>query len=153
METRAILVAAGRGERMGAARPKAFLSLAGQTLLERSARALGAAPSVSALVAVVPADDIEEAREMCEALAKPCEVVPGGERRQDSVRAGLGALPPGFDGVVLVHDAARPLVSVALVEAIVQAVRDHGAAIPVVPLADTIKQVGDGRVAATVDRS
>ena len=152
METRAILVAAGRGERMGAARPKAFLSLAGQTLLERSARALGAAPSVSALVAVVPADDIEEAREMCEALAKPCEVVPGGERRQDSVRAGLGALPPGFDGVVLVHDAARPLVSVALVEAVVQAVRDHGAAIPVVPLADTIKQVGDGRVAATVDR-
>jgi 2-C-methyl-D-erythritol 4-phosphate cytidylyltransferase len=152
METRAILVAAGRGERMGASRPKAFLSLAGQTLLERSARALGAAPSVSALVAVVPADDIEEARELCEALAKPCEVVPGGERRQDSVRAGLGALPRGFDGVVLVHDAARPLVPVALVEAIVQAARDHGAAIPVLPLADTIKRIGDGRVAATVDR-
>jgi 2-C-methyl-D-erythritol 4-phosphate cytidylyltransferase len=152
METRAILVAAGRGERMGAARPKAFLSLAGQTLLERSARALGAAPSVSGLVAVVPADDIEEARELCEALALPCEVVAGGERRQDSVRAGLVALPAAFDGVVLVHDAARPLVSVALVEAVVQAAREHGAAIPVVPLADTIKQVGDGRVAATVDR-
>lgn len=152
METRAILVAAGRGERMGAARPKAFLSLAGQTLLERSARALGAAPSVGALVAVVPADDIEEAREVCEALPKPCTVVPGGERRQDSVRAGLGALPPAFDGVVLVHDAARPLVSVALVESVVQAAREHGAAIPVVSLADTIKQVGDGRVAATLDR-
>jgi 2-C-methyl-D-erythritol 4-phosphate cytidylyltransferase len=152
METRAILVAAGRGERMGATRPKAFLSLAGQTLLERSARALTAAPSVAGVVAVVPAGDIDEARDLCEALAKPCEVVAGGERRQDSVRAGLAALPPGFDGVVLVHDAARPLVSIALVEAVVLAAREHGAAIPVVPLADTIKQVGDGRVAATVDR-
>lgn len=152
MDTRAILVAAGRGERMGATRPKAFLSLAGQTLLERSARALGAAPSITAVVAVVPASDVDEARDLCEALAKPCVVVAGGERRQDSVRAGLAALPSGFEGVVLVHDAARPLVSIALVEAVVQAAREHGAAIPVVPLADTIKQVGDGRIAGTVDR-
>jgi 2-C-methyl-D-erythritol 4-phosphate cytidylyltransferase len=152
METQAILVAAGRGERMGAARPKAFLSLAGQTLLERSARALGAAPSVSALVAVVPEDAIAEARELCGTLAKPCVVVAGGARRQDSVRAGLDALPSAFDGVVLVHDAARPLVSVEVVEAVVRAAREHGAAIPVVPVADTIKEVGAGRVAATVDR-
>jgi 2-C-methyl-D-erythritol 4-phosphate cytidylyltransferase len=152
METLAILVAAGRGERMGSVRPKAFLSLAGQTLLERSARALGAAPSVTGLVAVVPADTIAEARELCDALAKPCEVVPGGERRQDSVWAGLAALPVGFDGVVLVHDAARPLVSVEVVEAVVRAAREHGAAIPVVPVADTIKEIAGGRVATTVDR-
>ena len=152
METRAILVAAGRGERMGADRPKAFLSLGGQTLLERSARALGAAPSVGGLVAVVPAESIVEARAVCDALAKPCDVVAGGARRQDSVRAGLAALPADFDGVVLVHDAARPLVTVELVEAVVRAAQEHGAAIPVVPVADTIKEVGGGRVAATVAR-
>lgn len=152
MDTLAILVAAGRGERMGGSRPKAFLSLAGQTLLERSARALGAAPSVAGLVAVVPPEAIHEARGLCEGLAKPCDVVAGGERRQDSVRAGLRALPAGFDGVVLVHDAARPLVPVELVEAVVGAAREHGAAIPVLPLADTIKDVEGGRVKGTVDR-
>lgn len=153
METLAILVAAGRGERMGASRPKAFLSLGGQTLLERSARALGAAPSVTGVVAVVPADAIDEARELCEGLSRPCQVVAGGARRQDSVRAGLDALPAGFDGVVLVHDAARPLVTVELVEAVVRGAEEHGAAIPVVPVADTIKEVDAGRVASTVDRA
>jgi 2-C-methyl-D-erythritol 4-phosphate cytidylyltransferase len=152
METLAILVAAGRGERMGASRPKAFLSLGGQTLLERSARALGAAQSVRGVVVVVPAEAIEEARELVDGLAKPCHVVAGGARRQDSVRAGLDALPAGFDGVVLVHDAARPLVPVDVVEAVVRAAREHGAAIPVVPVADTIKEVDGGRVTATVDR-
>jgi 2-C-methyl-D-erythritol 4-phosphate cytidylyltransferase len=68
------------------------------------------------------------------------------------VRAGLDALPAGFDGVVLVHDAARPLVTVELVEAVVHAAQEHGAAIPVVPVADTIKEIGGGRVTATVDR-
>jgi 2-C-methyl-D-erythritol 4-phosphate cytidylyltransferase len=152
METLAILVAAGRGERMGAGRPKAFLSLAGQTLLERSARALGAAPSVSGVVAVVPPDTIAEATGLVEGLAKPCQVVAGGARRQDSVQAGLAALPAGFGGVVLVHDAARPLVPVEVVEAVVRGAREHGAAIPVVPVADTIKEVADDRVVHTVDR-
>jgi 2-C-methyl-D-erythritol 4-phosphate cytidylyltransferase len=152
METLAILVAAGRGERMGGGRPKAFLALAGQTLLERSARALGAAPSVAGLVAVVPPEAIEEASGLVEGLAKPCQVVAGGARRQDSVRAGLAALPRGFDGVVLVHDAARPLVPVDVVEAVVRGALEHGAAIPVVPVADTIKEVGGGRIASTVDR-
>lgn len=153
METLAILVAAGRGERMGAGRPKAFVSVHGQTLLERSARALGAAPSVTGMVAVVPADSIDEAGDLVSGLAKPCRVVAGGSRRQDSVRAGLEALPAGFEGVVLVHDAARPLVSVEVVEAVVSGAREHGAAIPVVPVDDTIKEVHDGRVVATVDRA
>jgi 2-C-methyl-D-erythritol 4-phosphate cytidylyltransferase len=152
METMAILVAAGRGERMGAGRPKAFVSLGGQTLLERSARALLAAPSVGGLVAVVPADTLDEARTVVHALGTRCQVVAGGARRQDSVRAGLAALPEGFDGVVLVHDAARPFVSAEIVEAVGRAAREHGAAIPVVALADTVKEVSDGRVTATVDR-
>ena len=88
METLAILVAAGRGERMGAGRPKAFLALAGQPLLVRAARALRAAPSVGAIVAVVPADAIDEARALLAPSVPSC--VRGGRRR---AAAGLGARP------------------------------------------------------------
>jgi 2-C-methyl-D-erythritol 4-phosphate cytidylyltransferase len=153
METLAILVAAGRGERMGAGRPKAFLAVAGQTLLVRSARALRAAPSVGAIVAVVPADSLEEARDLLDASVPGCRVVTGGGRRQDSVKAGLDALPEGFEGVVLVHDAARPFVPAAVVEAVAAAAREHGAAVPAIALTDTVKEVVDARVVGTLDRS
>ena len=153
MDTLAILMAAGHGLRMGASRPKAFLSLAGQTLLLRSARALAAAPSVDAVVAVVPAGEVEAARELLAHLGKLYAVVPGGERRQDSVLEGLKQAPQGFDGTVLVHDAARPLVEVALVEAVVAGTREIGAALPVLGLVDTVKRVRGGRVLATLDRS
>lgn len=153
METLAILVAAGRGLRMGAVRPKAFLQLAGQPLLLRSARALAAAPTVDAVVAVVPEDEVEAARELLTGVGKLHAVVSGGERRQDSVLEGLKQAPDGFDGTVLVHDAARPLVEVALVEAVIAAARQGGAALPVLGLVDTVKRVSDGRVLATLDRS
>src|SRR5512147_542487 len=109
MDTLAILVAAGRGLRMETARPKAFLSLAGQALLRRSARALAAAPTVDALVAVVPEGEVAAARELLADVGKVLALVPGGERRQDSVLEGLKQAPNGFEGTVLVHDAARPL--------------------------------------------
>jgi 2-C-methyl-D-erythritol 4-phosphate cytidylyltransferase len=153
METLAILVAAGRGERMGAGRPKAFLAVAGQTLLVRSARALRDAPSVGTIVAVVPADALDEARSLLDASVPGCVVVAGGGRRQDSVKAGLDALPERFAGVVLVHDAARPFVPAGVVEAVAAAARAHGAAIPAVPLTDTVKEVRDARVTGTLDRS
>jgi 2-C-methyl-D-erythritol 4-phosphate cytidylyltransferase len=153
METRAILVAAGRGERMGGGVPKAFLPLAGVPMLVHSARALDAAASVSALAVVVPADRIDEARAMLRGLQKPVTVVAGGERRQDSVRRGLDAVPGDFDGVVLVHDAARPLVDVALIDLVAAVAGRAGAAIPVLPVADTIKRIEDGIVRATVDRA
>jgi 2-C-methyl-D-erythritol 4-phosphate cytidylyltransferase len=79
--------------------------------------------------------------------------VAGGERRQDSVRAGLACVPAEFDGVVLVHDAARPLVEVELIEAVVQQAAATGAALPVLPLVDTVKRVRGGRVVETLDRS
>jgi 2-C-methyl-D-erythritol 4-phosphate cytidylyltransferase len=149
----AIVVAAGRGERLGAERPKAFVELAGQALLLRAARAFEDAPSVGGIVAVVPEAEEAAARSLLEKLAKLRAVVAGGERRQDSVAAGLAALPAGFDGVVLVHDAARPLVEVALVEAVVREALANGAALPVLPLVDTVKRVRDGRVVETLDRS
>lgn len=153
MDTLAILVAAGRGLRMGAARPKAFLSLAGQALLLRSARALAAAPSVHQLVAVVPEAELEAARGLLTGVDKLRAVVPGGERRQDSVLEGLRQAPEGFEGTVLVHDAARPLLEVGLVEAVIAAAREGGAAIPVLELVDTVKRVCQGRVLATLDRA
>jgi 2-C-methyl-D-erythritol 4-phosphate cytidylyltransferase len=153
METLAILVAAGRGERMGAGRPKAFLSLAGAPILLRAARALAASPLVGGLIAVVPADQVEDARALLAPLPKLRAVVAGGERRQDSVLEGLRAAGAGFEGVVLVHDAARPLVEPALVEAVVRGAWDHGAALPVLAVSDTVKVVRDGRVVSTLDRS
>jgi 2-C-methyl-D-erythritol 4-phosphate cytidylyltransferase len=153
MDAVAILVAAGRGERMGADRPKAFLELGGDALLVRAARAFEAAPSVGRLVAVVPESELAEAKRLLSGLVKLHAVVKGGERRQDSVLAGLGAVPDGFDGVVLVHDAARPLVDVELVEAVAQQAAATGAALPVLPIVDTVKRVRGGRVVETLDRA
>jgi 2-C-methyl-D-erythritol 4-phosphate cytidylyltransferase len=149
----AVLVAAGRGERMGAGRPKAFLPLAGRPLLLRAAEAFEAAPEVEAIIAVVPAGDQREAHDLLVPLHKVMAVVAGGATRQDSVRAGLGALPAGFDGIVLVHDAARALIEPALIASVVRAAAEAGAAIPVLPLVDTIKRVRDGVLQETLDRS
>ncbi len=152
MQALAILVAAGRGERMGGNRPKAFLELAGEPLLLRAARAFDAAPSVGHLVAVVPAPELERARALLEPIRKLLAVVPGGARRQDSVLEGMKQAPEGFEGVVLVHDAARPLVDVELVERVAREAAACGAALPVLPLADTVKRVRDGAVLETLDR-
>jgi len=153
MKALAILVAAGRGERMGADQPKAFVLVAGQPMLLHSARAFDAAPSVDGIVAVVPADRIGAAREMLVGVRAVRDVVAGGERRQDSVQRGLEALPPGYDGIVLVHDAARALVEVGLIEAVARAAGEHDAALPVLPLVDTVKRLRDDRVVETLDRS
>ena len=153
MQALAILVAAGRGERMGAGRPKAFRDLAGEPLLLKAAQVFERAPSVGAIVAVVPSDEVDAARELLAPLGKLRAVVAGGGRRQDSVLEGLKQAPPGFDGVVLVHDAARPFVDVPLVEAVLGAAGESGAALPVLGLVDTVKRVRDGRVLETLDRS
>src|SRR5437867_396713 len=152
MKALAILVAAGRGERMVADQPKAFLPVAGVPMLLRAARAFEAAPSVEGILAVVPEDKAGAAREILGEVRKLRDVVAGGSRRQDSVRAGLRAVPAAFDGVVLVHDAARPLVEVALIEAVATAAAQSGAALPVWHLVDTVKHVRDGIVERTLDR-
>src|SRR4030042_115646 len=108
MQVLVILVAAGRGERMGQDRPKAFLELAGEALVLRAARVFEAAPSVSRIVAVVPEDEITAARALLAPVRKLQAVVPGGERRQDSVREGLKQVPARFDRGVLGHGAAPP---------------------------------------------
>jgi 2-C-methyl-D-erythritol 4-phosphate cytidylyltransferase len=153
MKSLAILVAAGRGERMGCDRPKAFLSVGGQPMLLRAALAFEAAPAVDAVVAVVPEAEIAEASAMLAGLRKLRAVVAGGARRQDSVLEGMKQAPEGYDGVVLVHDAARPFVDPALIEAVTAMATSRGAALPVLPLVDTVKRVRDGAVLETLDRS
>lgn len=153
MESLAVLLAAGRGERMHAARPKAFLSLGGQTLLLRAALAFEAAASIRAIIVVVPDALIEEATRVLSQVRKLSGVIAGGPRRQDSVLEGLRHVPEGFDGVVLVHDAARPLVEPALIDAVTRSAGESGAALPVLGLVDTVKRVRQGCVVETLDRS
>lgn len=149
MNTSVVIAAAGRGARIGAGLPKALLLLAGETLLARSARAFLDHPAVGEVVAVVP--DPASARAALGPLAQRLRLVRGGEERQDSVRAGLEAL--GAADIVLVHDAARPFVEPALIDAVIDAARRTGAAVPGLPLVDTVKEVGaDGRVLRTLPR-
>jgi 2-C-methyl-D-erythritol 4-phosphate cytidylyltransferase/2-C-methyl-D-erythritol 2,4-cyclodiphosphate synthase len=147
----AIIVAAGRGERLGSRTPKAFVDIAGKSVLRRSAEALAASEEVSALVVVAPPGFEDRARNEVAPTGKLRAVVPGGDTRQDSVRAGLSRTTPR-DRVVLVHDAARPFVDPDLVARVIQGVRAQGAAIPVIPVVDTIKRVKGKRVGETVDR-
>ena len=137
---------------MGADRPKAFLDLGGQPLLLRAALAFDEAPSVERLVVVVSEDQLGTARGILSSLKKKVAVVPGGPRRQDSVLEGLKQAPEAFEGVVLVHDAARPLVDVRLIEDVARAAEQAGAALPVLGLVDTVKRLRDGCVVETLDR-
>jgi len=153
MNTLAILVAAGRGERLGADEPKAFLPIAGTAMLLRAAMAFEQASSVEGVVAVVPSSEVERAQEILEPVRKLWGVTSGGPRRQDSVLAGLKLAPEDFeDGIVLVHDAARPFVDHELIDAVVSAARLSGAAIPVIGLVDTVKRLEGKRVMETLDR-
>ena len=154
----AIIVAAGASSRMGGT-DKLLATIDGRPLLALTLAALAAAPEVASVV-VVTSPDRRRALEDGSWLPAGAAVafVDGGPRRQDSVRAGFEALErasPDPDGrrVVLVHDGARPVVSPALVAAVVEAASRHGAAIPVLPLAETIKRLEGDRVAATVDRA
>jgi 2-C-methyl-D-erythritol 4-phosphate cytidylyltransferase/2-C-methyl-D-erythritol 2,4-cyclodiphosphate synthase len=148
-----VVVAAGRGVRLGGATPKQFARIGGRTLIERAVSALASRDGVSGVVVVLPADLLgvpaaDDARRLRGVLA----VVPGGETRAASVRLGVAAAQPCRH--VLVHDAARPLVPAEVVDAVVEATLRHGAAIPVVRVRDTVKEDdGNGFSARTLDRS
>ena len=149
MTTAAIVVAAGRGERLGAATPKALVRVGTRTLLEHSVAAMAAA-DVDLVVVTAPAEHVAEFG----ALAPAARVVAGGATRQDSVRLALAALPDEVD-VVVVHDAARAFVPEDVVRRVLAAV--HAGAdgvVPVVALPDTVKEVdAAGVVVRTLDRS
>ena len=151
----AVVPAAGRGERLGAGTAKALHVLGTEPMLAHAVRALAAAAVGVVVVAAPPGQADEVRRVLADALAgAELAVVEGGDTRSASVRRALAALP-GSVQVVLVHDAARPLAPVSLVEAVVAAVRAGAdAVVPGVGVHDTIKLVDDGGgVVATVDRT
>ncbi|MFF9907085.1 2-C-methyl-D-erythritol 4-phosphate cytidylyltransferase [Streptomyces olivaceus] len=148
--TAAVVPAAGRGVRLGPGAPKALRALGGTPMLIHAIRAMAASRGVSLVVVVAPPDGAAEVKSLLDAHALPERtdflVVPGGESRQESVALGLQALPPEY-GIVLVHDAARPLVPVDTVDAVIDAVREGApAVVPALPLADTVKEVRPARV-------
>ncbi len=150
----AVVPAAGRGLRLGEVVPKAFVRLAGKTLLHRAVDLFEAAGGVGLVVLVVPAEMLDE---VIEEFGEHAVVVAGGVERTHSVRIGLEAALASSPApqYVLVHDAARALTPPQLVRDVVAALHDGAdAVVPVLPLTDTVKTVGsDGVVTGTLDRS
>lgn len=177
----AIVAAAGQGTRLRADKPKAFVELAGISLLERSISAMQASELVDEIIVVAAPDMLDEAAEVisrCESAdatrgagadvsdGRTIRLVPGRGERADSVMAGLEAISvePGVDPIVLVHDAARALTPASMIDRVARAVADGASGVvPVVPVVDTIKAVtettdhGEARsqaqITKTVDRS
>lgn len=153
MSTTAIIVAAGQGTRLGMG-PKAFVSLGGASLVQRSAAAMLQCPEVDGVIVVVSAPLVEKARRQ---LPEQVQVVVGGAERADSVARGLWALQSraalGPGDKVLIHDAARALVSTELISRVAREVgRGNSGVVPVVPVADTIKVVDGEVITATPER-
>jgi 2-C-methyl-D-erythritol 4-phosphate cytidylyltransferase len=148
----AIIPAAGSGVRLGADVPKAFLALGGLSLLTRSALAMSTVADV--LIVAAPADALNEASAQLAQVDAEIHVVAGGEHRQESVANALRMVPEDVS-IVLVHDAARPLVPIEVTQNVVAAIRNGAkAVIPVLPLVDTIKRVNNQGIAIeTVDRN
>ncbi len=148
----ALVVAAGRGTRIGAPLPKQYLPLAGEPLLRHTLRALAAHPRISGVRAVIHADDREHYERAAHGLGLLAPV-PGGAQRQDSVRLGLESLAELDPDVVAIHDGARPFVETAPIDRVLDAIRHTPGAAPALAAADTRKRGRDGRIAETVDRS
>jgi 2-C-methyl-D-erythritol 4-phosphate cytidylyltransferase len=152
----AILVAAGRGERLGLDQPKAFAKLGEEPLLAEPLRRLDDSEWIDAIVVVAPPGWEESVILLAEELGcgKVSACVAGGERRSDSVRAGLAEVPQDAL-VVLVHDAARPLLPAEVVERVLAPLSEGwDGVVPGLAVSDTLKRVdGDGRVEETVSRA
>ena len=149
MRVSAILTAAGSGTRLGSSDPKALVRLGGAPLVVHAARRLSAA-GVSDIVVTCPVGMDDGVARLLTGL--PVRCVPGGASRQASVAAGVAALGAGVD-VVLVHDAARPLASPALIGRVLDKLAEgERAVIPGLPVVDTIKRVARGVVSQTLER-
>jgi 2-C-methyl-D-erythritol 4-phosphate cytidylyltransferase len=152
--TWALIAAAGSGERLGIDRPKAFAALGGRPLLAESLDRLDRCELVDAIVVAAPPGWEEPSILLAEELAasKVVACVTGGTTRAQSVAAALFEVPLGAL-VVLVHDAARPLVTDGVIERLIAPLREgFDGAVPALPVADTLKRIREGVVAETVDR-
>lgn len=155
MKAGVVIVAAGRGERLGHRLRKAMVPVGGRPMVLRAAEAFARVEGIVECVLVMQDEDSRTLREewgaALDALG-PVQFTTGGARRQDSVRRGLDALSSSCEGA-LVHDAARPFVSSDLILAMLDALDRAPAVVPVVPATSTVKRVEEGRVVETVPRS
>jgi 2-C-methyl-D-erythritol 4-phosphate cytidylyltransferase len=154
MSVWAVLVAAGRGERLGEDRPKAFVRLGRLPLLAEPLRRLDESAWIDHVVVVAPPDWEEPAILLAEEIgaSKVSACVTGGATRTESVRAGVGDVPEDA-AVILVHDAARPLLPDEVIGRLIEALgQGFDGAVPVLPVTDTVKRVRDGAVLETLAR-
>ena len=149
----ALLVAAGRGHRVGGPLPKQYAKIGGEAVLRHTARRFLAHPRISTVIVVIHPDDSALYDAAVAGLDLPPPVL-GGAERQDSVRNGLARLAEiGAPSKVLIHDAVRPFVDAAIIDAVIDGIAADRGALPALPVADTLKRAAHGRVIGTVDRS
>jgi len=148
-----VIVAAGRGQRAGSDIPKQYRHIAGEPVVRAALLAFLKHPQIDAVQPVIHADDEAVFRAATDGLAT-LRPVCGGATRQASVRAGLEALHDTAPAIVLIHDAARPFLTGALIGRAIDAAAEHGAAVPAIPVADTVKIVDERDIVTdTLDRS
>ena len=153
IQTAAIIVAAGRGLRAGAGGPKQYRTIGGRSVIARAMEPFCDHPQIFAVQPITNPDDVALFKEAVSDL-RYNDPANGGATRQASVHAGLEALADQAPDIVLIHDAARPFVTPALIARAIAAAQITGAAVPAAPVTDTIKQVNDaGHVEATPDRA
>ena len=149
----AVIPAAGQARRFGSGENKIWSLMGGHSVLERTLMAFETHPEIEWIIVVTAEYERERVEKAASQFSKVIAVVVGAETRALSVKNGLAALPPETT-LVLVHDAARPLLSQALISRVIEGVKTHGAALPGTPVADTVKRINsDGRVRETVARN
>ena len=150
----AIIAAGGRGQRFGGSVPKQLLTIGGQSALERSVALFLEHPQIDELIVALPAELVSEPPPYLRAAAKPIRIVAGGARRQDSVQNAVRAVADQAD-LVVIHDAARPFASLALISRTIAAAVESGAALAAMPARDTVKRATGTRtrfVSETIPR-
>lgn len=150
----ALIPAGGLGVRLGSRTPKQFLALGGGPILAATVAHFARHPAIAAIVVAAPAAHVERTRRALRRLRgrSAVTVVPGGQTRQESVWLALQAGPDDA-GLVVVHDAVRPFITRGLIDAVVAAAREAGAAICALPVTETVKRVRGDEVEATLDRA
>lgn len=155
MQDYVIIVAGGKGLRMGGDIPKQFLPIGGRPVLMRTLEVFHEALNGLGIILVLPKDQQDYWQQLCNeySFAVPHQIADGGETRFHSVHNGLDCIPDDADGVVGIHDGVRPFVSQEVIMRSYEAAREHGAAVPVVPVVETVRQLLPEGDSLTVDRS
>jgi 2-C-methyl-D-erythritol 4-phosphate cytidylyltransferase len=150
----AVIPAAGKGERLGAEKPKQFLELKGTPIIIHTLRKFETHPQIDGIIISTSSSYFELIKKLIKeyGLKKVLKIVEGGKTRQESVYNGVKACPEETQ-IILVHDAVRPFVSFKIISNVIQATNIHGAAVPAIPVRDTLNKVIEEKIFQNIDRS